>query len=85
MNEIFAQNSYNETITFVDPLRKFSINYPSDWNAIPPGHSFEEGNLDLIIQKPEREQGYIEIRHEEITSEVKETNEDNKMELESYT
>ena len=77
-NEISAQNNYNETITFVDPYGKFSIDYPSDWDAIAPGHRFVEGNLDLIIQKHDREQGYIEIRHEEITSEIKESNEENK-------
>lgn len=83
INEISAQKGYNETINFMDPLRKFSIDYPSEWNAIAPGHSFEEGNLDLIIQKPDRQQGYIEIRHEEITSEAKKTNTENKLELES--
>jgi hypothetical protein len=66
INEISAQNNYNETITFVDPYGKFSIDYPSDWDAIAPGHRFVE------------EQGYIEIRHEEITSEIKESNEENK-------
>jgi hypothetical protein len=71
INEIFAQNNYNETLTFVDPFGKFSIDYPSDWEAIAPGHSFQEENLDLIIQKPDRIQGYIEIRHEEIISEMK--------------
>ena len=62
INEVIAQNNYNKTLTFVDPFEKFSIDY------------FEEGNLDLIIQKPDKEQGYIEIRHEEITLEVKKTN-----------
>jgi hypothetical protein len=77
INEIIAQNNYNETLTFIDPFRKFSIDYPSDWEAIAPGHSFEEGNLDLIIQKTERNQGYIEMRHEEINPENKKSNEDN--------
>ena len=74
INEVIAQNNYNKTLTFVDPFEKFSIDYFSDWEVIAPGHSFEEGNLDLIIQKPDKEQGYIEIRHEEISSEVKKTN-----------
>jgi hypothetical protein len=78
INEIAAQKNYNGTTTFVDPFGKFSIDYPSDWDAIAPGHRFEEGNLDLIIQKPDRQQGHIEIRHEEITSEVKKSNEENK-------
>ena len=78
INETVAQKSYNETITFVDPFGKFSIDYPSTWEAIAPGHNFEEGNLDLIIQKPNRQQGYIEIRHEQITSEIKKFNEENK-------
>ena len=52
INETVGQKSYNETITFVDPFGKFSIEYPSDWEAIAPGHRFEEGNVDLIIQKP---------------------------------
>ena len=77
INEIIAQNNYNETLTFIDPFGKFSIDYPSDWEAIAPWHSFEEGNLDLIIQKTERNQGYIEIRHEEINPENKKSNEDN--------
>jgi hypothetical protein len=77
INEIIAQNNYNETLTFIDPFGKFSIDYPSDWEAIAPGHSFEEGNLDLIIQKTERNQGYIEIRHEEINPENKKSNDDN--------
>ncbi|HET9806408.1 MAG TPA: hypothetical protein VFP49_05840 [Nitrososphaeraceae archaeon] len=63
INEIIAQ-SHTETITFVDPYGKFSIDYPSDWEAIAPGHRFEEGNLDLIIQKHDRQQGSIELRHE---------------------
>ena len=78
INETVAQKSYNETITFADPFGKFSIDYPSTWEAIAPGHNFEEGNLDLIIQKPNRQQGYIEIRHEQITSEIKKFNEENK-------
>ena len=77
INEIVSQKSHNETITFVDPFGKFSIEYPSDWEAIAPGHRFEEGNLDLIIQKLDRQQGYIEIRDEQITSEIKKSNEDN--------
>jgi hypothetical protein len=77
INEIFAQNNYNETLTFVDPFGKFSIDYPSDWEAIAPGHSFQEGNLDLIIQKTDRIQGYIEIRHEEIISEMKNLTKEN--------
>ena len=85
INEIIAQNNYNETLTFVDPFGKFSIDYPLDWEAIAPGHSFEKGNLDLIIQKPERNQVYIEIRHEEITSEVEKTNQDKNIKLESYS
>jgi hypothetical protein len=52
MNEAFSQNIQNETITFVEPLCKFSINYFSNWESISPGLSFQEGNLDLIIQKP---------------------------------
>ena len=76
INEIIAQNNYNETLTFVDPFGKFSIEYPSDWEAIAPGHRFEEGNLDLIIQKPDRKQGYIEIQHEEIISKMKKSNEE---------
>ena len=78
INETVRQKNYNETITFVDPFGKFSIDYPSDWEAIAPGHRFEEGNLDLIIQKPDRQQGYIEIRDEQITSEIKKSNEENK-------
>lgn len=78
INETVGQKNYNETITFVDPFGKFSIDYPSDWEAIAPGHRFEEGNLDLIIQKPDRQQGYIEIRDEQITSEIKKSNEENK-------
>jgi hypothetical protein len=77
INEIIAQNNYNETLTFIDPFGKFSIDYPPDWEAITPGHRFEEGNLDLIIQKTERNQGYIEMRHEEINSENKKSNEKN--------
>ena len=75
-NEIAAQKNHNETITFVDPFGKFSIDYPSDWDAIAPGHRFEEGNLDLIIQKPDKKQGYIEIQHEEIISKMKKSNEE---------
>jgi hypothetical protein len=82
-NQVIAQTNHNQTLTFVDPFGKFSIDYSSDWEAISPGHSFEEGDLDLIIQKPDKEQGYIEIRHEEITSEVKKTNQDKNIELES--
>lgn len=82
INEIVAQ-IYNETIPFVEPSGKFSIYYPSNWNAIAPGHSFEEGNLDLIIQKPDRQQGYIEIRHEEITSDAKKTNYEKELESET--
>ena len=78
-NEIAAQKNHNETITFVDPFGKFSIDYPSDWDAIAPGHRFEEGNLDLIIQKPDRQQGYIEIRHEEITSKIIKSDEEAKL------
>jgi len=78
INETVGQKNYNETITFVDPFGKFSIDYPSTWEAIAPGHNFEEGSLDLIIQKPNRQQGYIEIRHEQITSEIKKFNEGNK-------
>ncbi|HET8856163.1 MAG TPA: hypothetical protein VFM28_01415 [Nitrososphaeraceae archaeon] len=78
INETVGQKNYNETITFVDPFGKFSIDYPSDWEAIAPGHRFEEGNLDLIIQKSDRQQGYIEIRDEQITSEIKKSNEENK-------
>lgn len=78
INETVGQKNYNETITFVDPFGKFSIDYPSDWEAIAPGHRFEEGNLDLIIQKPDRQQGYIEIRDEQITSGIKKSNEENK-------
>ena len=78
INETVGQKNYNETITFVDPFGKFSIDYPSDWEAIAPGHRFEEGNLDLIIQKSDRQQGYIEIRDEHITSEIKKSNEENK-------
>ncbi len=78
VNEILAQKSYIETITFVDPYGKFSIDYPSDWEAIAPGHRFEEGNLDLIIQKHDRQQGSIEFRHEEINSEIKKSSEENK-------
>jgi len=63
INETFSQN---ETLTIVDPFGKFSIDYSSDWEAIVPGHRFEEGNIDLIIQKPDRQQGYIEVRHEEL-------------------
>ena len=77
INEIVSQKSHNETITFVDPFGKFSIEYPSDWEAIAPGHRFEEGNVDLIIQKLDRQQGYIEIRDEQITSKIKKSNEDN--------
>ena len=77
INETVGQKSYNETITFVDPFGKFSIECPSDWEAIAPGHRFEEGNVDLIIQKLDRQQGYIEIRDEQITSEIKKSNEDN--------
>ena len=77
INETVGQKSHNETITFVDPSGKFSIEYPSDWEAIAPGHRFEEGNVDLIIQKLDRQQGYIEIRDEQITSEIKKSNEDN--------
>ncbi|MGE5634308.1 MAG: hypothetical protein ACM3VV_03685 [Deltaproteobacteria bacterium] len=77
INEIIAQ-SHTETITFVDPYGKFSIDYPSDWEAIAPGHRFEEGNLDLIIQKHDRQQGSIELRHEEINWEIKKPNEENK-------
>jgi hypothetical protein len=66
ISEIIAQNNPTQTLTFVDPFRKFSIDYSSDWEAISPGHSFEEGTLDLIIQKPDKKQGYIEINHEEI-------------------
>ena len=73
-NQGIAQTNHNQTLTFVDPFGKFSIDYLSDWEAIAPGHRFEEGNLDLIIQKSEEEQGYIEIRHEVITSEIKKTN-----------
>lgn len=78
INETVAQKSYNETITFVDPFGKFSIDYPSDWEAIAPGHRFEEGNLDLIIQKTDRQQGYIEIRHEQIISEITKSNKENR-------
>jgi hypothetical protein len=78
INETIAQKSYNETITFVDPFGKFSIDYPSDWEAIAPGHRFEEGNLDLIIQKTDRQQGYIEIRHEQIISEITKSNKENR-------
>lgn len=78
INETVAQKSYNETITFVDPFGKFSIDYPSDWEAIAPGHRFEEGNLDLIIQKTDRQQGYIEIRHEQIVSEITKSNKENR-------
>src|SRR5687768_4324416 len=81
INEIAAQKNHNETITFVDPFGKFSIDYPSDWEAIAPGHRFEEGNLDLIIQKPDREQGYIEIRHEEIISKIIKPDEEIKLSL----
>ena len=76
INEIAAHKNFNETITFVDPFGKFSIDYPSDWEAIAPGHRFEEGNLDLIIQKPDRQQGYIEIRHEEIPSKIIQSDEE---------
>jgi hypothetical protein len=69
LNETLSQN---ETLTIVDPFGKFSINYSSDWEAIVPGHRFEEGNIDLIIQKPDRQQGYIEVRHEELPSEAME-------------
>ncbi|MDF2736754.1 MAG: hypothetical protein K0S93_610 [Nitrososphaeraceae archaeon] len=79
--EIAAHKNFNETITFVDPFGKFSIDYPSDWDAIAPGHRFEEGNLDLIIQKPDRQQGYIEIRHEEISSNIKKSDEETKLYL----
>jgi hypothetical protein len=41
INEVIAQNNYNETLTFVDPFGKFSIDYFSDWEAIAPRHSFE--------------------------------------------
>lgn len=78
INETVVQKSYNETITFVDPFGKFSIDYPSDWEAIAPGHRFEEGNLDLIIQKTDRQQGYIEIRHEQIISEITKSNKENR-------
>jgi hypothetical protein len=78
INETVAQKSYDETITFVDPFGKFSIDYPSDWEAIAPGHRFEEGNLDLIIQKTDRQQGYIEIRHEQIISEITKSNKENR-------
>lgn len=78
INETVAQKSYNETITFVDPFGKFSIDYPLDWEAIAPGHRFEEGNLDLIIQKTDRQQGYIEIRHEQIVSEITKSNKENR-------
>ena len=77
INEIIAQNSHNQTFTFADPFGKFSIDYPLDWEAISPGHSFEEGSLDLIIQKSDRKQGYIEIRHEEIIPEMKKSKEEN--------
>lgn len=76
-NEIFAQYNYSETLTFVDPFGKFSIDYPSDWEAIAPGHSFQEGNLDLIIQKPDKKQGYVEIRDEQIIPEIKNSNKEN--------
>jgi hypothetical protein len=76
INETVGQKNHNETITFVDPFGKFSIEYPSDWEAIAPGHRFEEGKVDLIIQKLDRQQGYIEIRDEQITSEIKKYNED---------
>ena len=75
-NQVVAQNNHNQTLTFIDPFGKFSIDYPSDWDAIAPGHRFEEGNLDLIIQKPDKKQGYIEIQHEEIISEMKKSNEE---------
>ncbi|HET7642204.1 MAG TPA: hypothetical protein VFK40_01740, partial [Nitrososphaeraceae archaeon] len=56
----------------------FSIDYSSDWEAIVAGHRFEEGNIDLIIQKPDRQQGYIEVRHEELPNqENKESNKTN--------
>ena len=85
INEIIAQTSHNQTLTFADPFGKFSINYPLDWEAIAPGHSFEEGNLDLIIQKkPDRNQGYIEITHEEITHEMKKSIEENDSLLSSF-
>lgn len=72
INETFSKN---ETLTIVDPFGKFSINYTSDWEAIVPGHRFEEGNIDLIIQKQNRQQGYIEIRHDELPNqEIKEFN-----------
>ena len=75
INETLSQN---ETLTIVDPFGKFSIDYPSDWEAIVPGHRFEEGNIDLIIQKPDRQQGYIEVRHEELPNqEIKESNKTN--------
>ena len=75
INETLSQN---ETLTIVDPFGKFSINYSSDWEAIVPGHRFEEGNIDLIIQKTDREQGYIEVRHEELPNqENKESNKTN--------
>ena len=79
INEIAAHKNFNETITFVDPFGKFSIDYPSDWEAIAPGHRFEEGNLDLIIQKPDRQQGYIEIRHEEIPSKIIQSDEETEL------
>jgi hypothetical protein len=79
INEIAAHKNSNETITFVDPFGKFSIDYPSDWEAIAPGHRFEEGNLDLIIQKPNRQQGYIEIRHEEIPTKIIQSDEETKL------
>ena len=70
--------SQNETLTIVDPFGKFSIDYSSDWEAIVPGHRFEEGNIDLIIQKPDRQQGYIEVRHDELSNqEIKESNKTN--------
>ena len=75
INETFSQN---ETLTIVDPFGKFSIDYSSDWEAIVPGHRFEEGNIDLIIQKTDRQQGYIEVRHEELPNqENKESNKTN--------
>jgi hypothetical protein len=49
-NQGIAQTTHNQTLTFVDPFGKFSVDYLSDWEAIAPGHRFEEGNLDLIIQ-----------------------------------
>lgn len=84
VNEILAQNNHNQTLTFGDPFGKFSIDYPSDWEAIAPGYSFQEGNLDLIIQKPDRKQGYIEIRNEEIIPEMKELNEENNSFMSSF-